>query len=503
MNQPIDVALIYPPWAVLDDRAILQNSLPPLGILSIASFLESKGYTVKVYDVHGEKLEDHDLRDRLRADKPRYIGISVLTNMAIPAHKIARICKEELPGSPIIVGGAHVEALPERTLRNSAIDAVVRGDGEETMLEFVEGRPFEDIKGLSFREGGAVRHNGPRPVETDLDKYPMPAYHQVDFDYYFPAAGSYRNLPAINMLMTRGCPGRCNFCNSARTTLRARKPETVVREIKYLHETYGIRQIQFYDDTFTALKVTCLDFCERLKAENLDITWVAYIRGDCFSDAIAAALKSAGCHQVLMGVETGNREIAMRMGKPIDRKKYFEAVQIARRHGLEVRATFIIGHLGETRKTMQDTVNFAIELDVDLFQLNICTPYPGTSLYRELVSSGSLQSEDWNRYGQGEVLFTQPQISAEEIYRFERYAFRKFYLRPTPIYRMLKRITSLYHMRDYFRAVVFLLLGHQKKGKGDWSCWKDIKEDDFLDMDILEPASPRLTYELRQSANFS
>ena len=229
MNEQIDVALIYPPWAVLDDRSILQNSLPPLGILSIASYLESKGYSVRVYDIHGEKLEEGDLRARLRKDRPRFIGISVLTNMCIPAHKIARICKEEFPDSPVIVGSVHAEALPERMLRNSAIDFVVRGDGEETMLEIIEGWPLSDITGLSYRENGIVCHTPPRAVTKSLDSYPLPAYHLVDFDYYFPAAGSYRNLPAINMLMTRGCPGKCNFCNSASTILRSRSPESIVQ----------------------------------------------------------------------------------------------------------------------------------------------------------------------------------------------------------------------------------------------------------------------------------
>ncbi len=499
----LDLLLVYPPWAALEDRAILQNSLPPLGILSIASYAESVGFSVAVCDIHGEKLEEADLRARLRHYVPRFVGISVLTNMCIPAHKVAKICKEEVPDCMVVAGGVHAEAMPERMLKNSAFAAVVRGDGEEAMVEIMQGRPFAAIQGLTYREGGSVRHNGPRHVNFELDQYPMPAYHLVDFDYYFPAASSYRNLPAINMLMTRGCPGSCNFCNSARTKLRSRSPKSVVSQIKFLHHNYGIRQIQFYDDTFTATKQTCLQFCELMAAEKLDVTWVAYIRGDCFNEEIAAALKKAGCHQVLMGVETGNAEIAKRMGKPIDKKRYFETMEIARRHGLEVRATFIIGHLGDTWDTMMDSLNFAIELDVDIFQLNICTPYPGTMLYAEVKANNALLSEDWNRYGQGEVLIQQPQLSAGDIYRFERYAFRRFYMRPKTWFRMIKRITSWYHVRDNFRALVLLVIGKRKKGVGDWSCWRGLREADFLDLEISEPQEPRLTHVLRQSAVFS
>jgi len=500
----LDALFVYPPWPVLDDRAILQNSLPPLGILSIAGYAESRGYKVAVMDVNGERLSEAEVRQRLRRYRPRFVGMTVLTNMSIPAHKIARIVKEEVPDCTVIAGGVHAEALPERMLRNSAISAVVRGDGEEAMLEVLSGQPFNRIAGLSWRDGGAVVHNPTRAVEMDLDRFPFPAYHMVDFKNYFPAVGSYRNLPAINMLMTRGCPGRCAFCNSARTTLRARDPRRVAQQIKHLRDSYGIRQIQFYDDTFTVLKKHVLDFCDEMRREKVDVTWTAYIRGDCFSDDLARAMKSAGCHQVLMGIETGNAHIAERIGKPIDRARYKEAVEIAHRHGLEVRGSFVIGNMDETWESMVDTLNFAIELDLDLFQLNISTPYPGTALYNEAMDKGWIRHQDWYSYGQGSVLVDQPQISEDDIHRFERYAFRKFYLRPKVILRMLRRMANLRHVRDYLLAAMILLLGlHKRKGGTDWECWKGLEEESFFDLDIMEPERRRLTYQLRQSEAFS
>lgn len=500
MSDRVDLVLIYPPWPVLDDRAILQNSLPPLGILSIASYMESLGYRVRVYDVHGEKIDDAEVRRRLSSDRPRVVGISVLTNMAIPAQKIAKLVKEVLPDCTLIVGGVHAETMPERMLRNSAIDAVVRGDGEEPVRAIMEGEPFSKIPGLSYRVGRSVRNNHVQELNYDLDKYPFPAYHLVDFKNYFPAVGSYHNYPAINMLMTRGCPGKCVFCNSARTTLRSRSPARVVEQIRLLRDKFGIRQIQFYDDTFTVFKKAVLEFCHLMSATDMGVTWTAYIRGDCFSDEMAAAMKKAGCHQVLMGVETGNPEIAKRIGKPIDSERYLEAIRIAHRHGIEVRCSFIVGNMDETRRTMEDTLNFAIELDTDLFQLNISTPYPGTALYAEAAAKGTLRHQDWYSYGQGKVLVDQPQISDDEIYRFERYAFRKFYMRPIAIWRMLKRITTWHHLRDIFLAANILLLGkHKKKGGYNWGCWQGLVEEDFLDLNLGESDhTQRLTFELRQ-----
>lgn len=504
MSQRLDVLFIYPPWPVLDDRAILQNSLPPLGILSIAAYLEQLGRSVAVCDVHGEKLDDAELRVRLRLHRPRFVGMSVLTNMSIPAHKIARIVKDEVPDCVVVVGGVHAEAMPESMLKNSAIDAVCRGDGEELMREVVDGHPFAVIEGLSWRDGETIRHNPPRAVNMDLDRYPFPAYHLVDFKNYFPAVGSYRNLPAINMLMTRGCPGKCAFCNSARTTLRTRDPARVVEQIRLLRETYGIRQIQFYDDTFTVFKKHVLDFCEQLAAADLGVTWTAYIRGDCFSEDMAAAMKKAGCHQVLMGIETGNDRVAAKIGKTIDRERYKDTVRIAHAHGLEVRGSFIIGNMDETWESMMDTLNFAMELDVDLFQLNISTPYPGTALFNDAVEKGWLKHRNWYSYGQGDVLVEQPQIATEDIFRFERYAFRRFYLRPKAAIRMLARVANIRHLRDYFLAATVLLLGKHKKGGGEdkWACWKNLREEDFFDV-ALETGQPlRMTYMLRQEKVF-
>jgi anaerobic magnesium-protoporphyrin IX monomethyl ester cyclase len=500
MPDTVDLVLLYPPWPVLSDRAILQNSLPPLGILSIASYMETLGYGVHVHDLHAEKIDERELLRRLEIEQPRVIGISVLTNMSIPALKIAKLCKEAVPSCTVVAGGVHAEAMPERMLRNSAIDCVVRGDGEEPMRQIMEGKPFSSILGLSYRVGNRVLHNPAQPMNTDLDKYPFPAYHLVDFKNYFPAVGTYRNYPAINMLMTRGCPGKCTFCNSARTTLRARGPAKVVAQIKLLREMFGIRQIQFYDDTFTVFKKSVLEFCRLLEQENLGVTWTAYVRGDCFSDEMAAAMKRAGCHQVLMGVETGDPEIAKRIGKPIDRERYMEAVRIAHRHGLETRCTFIIGSMDETWKTMHDSLRLALELDTDLFQVSISTPYPGTALYAEASARGILKHRDWYAYGLGEVLVDQPQISDQEIYRFEGYAFRRFYLRPIVALRMLRRTTSWRHIRDMvLGATILLLRKHRKKGGYDWDCWRNLKEEDFLDLDLeTGENAQRLTYELRQ-----
>ena len=494
----LDLLLIYPPWAVLNKRGVLQNSLPPLGILSIASHCLAHGFSVEVLDVHANRLTEEDVIAALKKKQPRFIGLSVLTNMAIPAHHIARLCKQIIPDCTVMAGGVHAEAAPESMLRNSNIDFVGRGDGEDLMLEILQGKPCSEIQGLSYRSGNTVINNPARKINKALDDYPMPAYHLVDFSKYFPALGSYHRYPAINMLMTRGCPGKCTFCNSAFTTLRSRSAHSMVEQIKLLREKYGIRQIQFYDDTFTVAKQRVLEFCELLIKDNVDITWTAYIRADCFNEKMAEAMKKAGCHQVLIGIESGDDRILESIRKPIDKKRYKSTVKIAHDYGLEVRGSFIIGSPEETHESMQATLNFAKELDIDLFQLNIMTPYPGTQIFQRAEQEKLLLHTNWNEYGQGEVLLKNPNLTAEEIYRFEKYAFKSFYLRPKQLFRQLRRVTGFRQIRDLFLGFYTMMRGNLTYKNPKWECWLRYKESDFFDLDIKQPKVIRLTYELRQ-----
>mgnify|MGYP006439868305 CR=1 FL=1 len=399
----------------------------------------------------------------------------------------------------VIAGGVNAEAHPEEMLQNPFIDVVVRGDGEQTMLDLVKGLPHESIPGLSHRVDNQVVNNRAREMTMDLDEFPMPAYHLIDFDNYFPPAASYKDLPAMNMLMTRGCPGKCTFCNSAKTVLRNRSVESMIELIKMLRYDYGVRQIYFYDDTFTANRKNVIAFCELMIEQKIDVSWICYVRGDMFSEELAELMAKAGCHQVLIGVESGSQTLMAKIGKPIDVNKYKATVERAHRHGMEVRASFIIGHEEETAETMQETVDFAKWMDVDLFQLNVMTPYPGTQLFKELKLEGKLIHEEYHRYGQNEIVFRLKNIEHQEVYAFEKEAFRQFYLRPSAIFRQLKRLRNIHMLKDLFTVFTLTFLNFGKDGANDWDKWLDYDLEKHRLKDIETPSEPNLTYVLRQN----
>ncbi len=496
--KPCDVLLINPPWLSKDGNIWhgVKSAMPPLGLLSIAAFLESRQIRVAIIDVHVETLSAAELADRIREYRPRVVGISVMTATAVAAHKVAVIAKETWPECLVVMGGVHAEAMPDEALRNSRVDLVVRGDGEFTLWRIARGEPIETINGVSYRTGDQIVHNPPAEIIMDLDALPFPAYHLVPMEKYYPAIGAYKRLPAINMLMTRGCPGKCTFCNSAETTLRSRSARHMVEEIIELKRRYGIREIQFYDDTFTVNKRNVLEFCRLMVEKNVDVTWNAFARTDCFSEEMGRTMKAAGCHQVMFGVESGDEEMLRNIEKPISLERTRKAVQIAKKVGLEVRAAFIFGGMGETVESMRRTIEYSLELDSDITIYNICTPYPGTKLFKWAKENGYLKTEDWTEYELSTFLLNLPTVTETEIMEHYNLAFRRFYMRPHVIWKRALKIRQPSHLIDAIHAFLYIVLRRKLGTRGEVRAdWVHHKKEDFLDLEVATPAPTFLTYE--------
>ncbi len=455
--------------------------MPPLSLLSMGAVLEKDGFDVQIIDAHLFTMTEDDMARELKKAKADVIGITMMTSTAIAGHRIAQIAKEQDPLVTVVVGGVHPDALPEETLRNQTIDLVVRGDGEMTMLEICRGNSNSDISGISYRDEGQFIHNQARnPV--DLNSLPPYAYHLVPLEKYYPAAGAYKKLPAINMLMTRGCPGKCIFCNSAETLLRNRNAEQVVNEIAHLRDKYGVREIQFYDDTFTVMKANVYRFCDLMVERQLGVTFSCFARTDCFSPKMASALKKAGCHQVMFGIESGSQPILKTLRKDIDLEKTKQAVAWAKTAGLEVRAAFIFGSPGENETTIQTTIDYALNLDPDLAIFNITTPYPGTQFYDWAIRNNRLLTQDWWEYELGQTIVDLPTISNSILIQRYEQAYRDFYNRPVMYWRRLKKIKSFRHFTDSLHAYLQIMLKVKLTGRGSYSNdWLGHRREDFFD----------------------
>jgi radical SAM superfamily enzyme YgiQ (UPF0313 family) len=375
----------------------ISSCLPPLGLAYIAAYLESKGIHPEIIDAEAERLTLNGISARVRDAEPSWIGITAVTPMIGDALKIARECVKAAPGAKVVIGGVHASVRPDEVLAEGEVDFVVRDEGEETFFELVSGKPIESIKGLSYKSGGRTLHNPARDFIADINTLPFPAYHLLPMDKYYPARGSYRRLPAISLIVSRGCPGKCTFCYPERLgrKLRLLTADNIIKLIKSLQKKYGIREVCFYDDTFTMSKTVVNEFCSKLIDQKIDLTWSCFSRIDFMDEAVIALMKKSGCHQICYGIESGDEQILRNIGKQISTAKMAEIVRITKSAGIETRTAFMFGNPGETPQTLEKSLDFCIRLDPDYAIFNITTPYPGTEMFNWAKKNGYLITEDW------------------------------------------------------------------------------------------------------------
>ncbi len=458
MPAKLDVLLINPPWLTKDGNIWhgVRSTSPPLGLLYVAAYAEKQGIGVEVLDVDAEAFTMEDIEAHIAARQPKYVGVTAVTAQITSARQIARIVKEVSPDSKVVIGGIHATAMPDDVMRDDNVDYVIRGEGEKPFHALVSGQPLDSIGGLTYRGRNPlqpIEHNREdQPIE-DLDSIPSPAYHLIKFDRYRPAVGAYRRLPSINMTMTRGCPGKCTFCNSAETALRTRSADSVVDEIQKLQARYGIREVNFYDDTFTIYKQNVARFCDLIVERKIDLTWSCFARTDCVSPKLLGKMKKAGCHQILFGLESADPEILETIRKPIDLDLTRKAVKMCQKAGIAVRAAFMFGNPGETIESMRRTIDFAKSLDPDIAIFNITTPYPGTQMFNWAHKNGYLRTLDWRDYDLANAVLDLPTASSEDINMMYKTAHREFYFRPSYMFKRLLKMTSLEDIRMNLRAL--------------------------------------------------
>ena len=433
---------------------------PSLGLAYIASVLEHDGHRVAYIDCSAEHYTINDMRQVLKDCKGfDYIGLTATTPLINNALRIADIAKQEIPGVKVVVGGVHASVMPDEVLSNKCVDFVAVDEGEQTIRELINGARPEDILGLCFKKDGQIIKNDLRPLIKDLDEIPPPAYHLMPIKKYYPAPGTYKRLPVMTIFSTRGCPGRCTFCYRCfRGVIRKRSAKNIIEEVKILQKDYGIKGLTIVDDTFTIFKDVVKEFCNLILSEGLDISWSCMTRVDCVNEELLKLMKRAGCFQILFGVESGDEEILKAINKKISLTQVQEIVKLARKIGIETRATFMFGNQGETEETIKKTIDFAIKLDPDMAQFNIAIPYPGTYLFDWAKERGYIKSFNWDDYNLSDAVLDLPGLSRDKLQYYYRLAHRKFFFRPKWILRRALQIRNWAQIEQNVKGL-FALLG--------------------------------------------
>ncbi|MFH1173032.1 MAG: radical SAM protein [bacterium] len=441
-------AILINPSLFKQDKNIwkeIDSCFPAIGLSAIAAYIRQQGFKVKIIDAPALRLSvesfDKYLKDNYSQEPPRYVGFTAVTSAVKNAYAMAKIVRQIFPQAKIVFGGVHPTVLPAEVINQPEVDIVVKGEGELTFTEILAGRELAEIKGIVYKTDGQVMDNPARERIDNLDQLPFPAYDLLPMDKYYPAQGSYERLPAISMLTTRGCPGRCTFCNKTLgSRIVFRSAGSLVEEIKKLVKDFGIRQIMFYDDTFTVHKENVRQFCQLLLDQKIDITWCCFSRVDFIDLDLLKLMKQAGCHQIMYGIESGDQAVLDSINKNIKLDQIREVIKLTKQAGIDIRGAFMIGSPMETKETVLRTLNFAIELNPEIVIFNITTPYPGSQMFDQVKAQGLLMSEDWDDYDLSKPVMRLENLTQTEILKLYRYCYRKFYFRWQYILMRLKRL---------------------------------------------------------------
>jgi radical SAM superfamily enzyme YgiQ (UPF0313 family) len=416
------------------EKIWIRSRTVSLGLAYIAAVLEKAGHSVSIID---QRVSPLDLT--IKVD---LVGVTATTPTINQAWEILKIFKET-QGAVTVIGGPHVSALPEESAALAYVDYVVKGEGEQSMLELCEAlqnkTSTSKISGLVYKNEGQILSTPPRTPLADIDSLPFPAYHlfpDLKKHYTNPQPLISNLTPAANIITSRGCPYDCVFCFKGvyGTKYRFRSKESVIAEWRWLIEKHGVKEIAIQDDLFNIKADRAKDICRELIKEKLVLPWTTPngIRADAFDEELAGLMKSSGCYRIAFGIESGNQKILDSIGKKIKLEKIAEAIKIAKKAGLKTLGFFVMGSPGENSQTMQDSIDFAIKTDPDYAQFSVATPFPGTRLFEVIKKEGSINTSDWSSYSQFDrkEYFSFGYIERAEVEKYVTKAFRRFYLRP-------------------------------------------------------------------------
>jgi len=359
--------------------------------------------------------------------------------------KVAEAIKSQKPSTCIGMVGAHAAVLPQATLEASpTIDWAGRKEFDYTCKEVAEGRPLAEVSGLSWRRDGKVIHNPERELIADMDQLPwvVDVYKRdLEIEKYFIG---YLDHPYVSVYTGRGCPAQCIFCLWPQTIAghryRVRSPGNVAAEIAHAKKLFPqTREFFFDDDTFTANMPRAREVAKHLKP--LGVPWSCSSRANVNYETLKV-MKECGLRVLMVGYESGNEEILNRVKKGINIEEAKQFTRNCHDLGIKIHGTFILGLPIETRETIEQTINYAKELDIFSLQVSLAAPYPGTELYDLAIQNGWFVRKDQNAIlhqdGLQDAALEYPGLSREEIYEAVDRFYRAYYLRPKPILRIIK-----------------------------------------------------------------
>lgn len=410
---------------------------PPLGTITAASFIRSKGHDVALFDTALEP-DESGFNDALEKEQPdvvviyddgfNYLTKMCLTNMREAAFRMAKTAQEK--GITVLVNSSDSTDHSESYLSNGCT-AVIKGEGEHTLLECLEAisknESLDQIKGLVFKSGNETKSTPPRPVSRDLDEFPQAAWDLIDIDNYRAVWNSGRHSFTLNVATTRGCPFKCNWCAKPiyGNRYNSRSPEKVVDEIELHVKTHGVNQFWMADDIFGLKPGWVQAFNAEIQKRNLKIHYTIQSRADLLlQDDNLEVMAESGLREVWMGAESGSQKILDAMDKGTTIEQIEEATRKLKSKG--IRAAFFLqfGYLDETKKDIELTIDMVKRLKPDNIGVSVSYPLPGTPFY-DRVKHELAEKSNWTDSDELALMF-QNTFNPEYYKTLHRYIHKLY-----------------------------------------------------------------------------
>ena len=431
----------YSTGAAGHDIARLANVMPPLGLASLAAWLDRQGFDTRIVDFYAKPGSLQTLSNLLTDWRPAFLGLSCTTSSFLDGIGVAEHAKQLSPGIRTVMGGPHVSALKAASLAGyAALDFGVVGEGEATMADLAKGgwEHPADVPGLVYRAaGGATCFTGPRPPLPDLDALPFPAYEKLEgypHAYKLPIF-NYPRAPNTSCVSSRGCPYACSYCDRSvfGNSFRYNSAAYMLDHVRDLKTRFGIRHINFYDDQFTFHRRRIEEFADGLAKARLGVTYNCAARAEHLDKDLLRLMKASGCWMISLGIETGDADLLARHRSKADLDLLRGRVELIQRAGIRVKGLLMLGLPGETEETVRHSMDYVRSLRLDDFNLTKFTPFPGAPLYARIREQGTFD-EVWPKLDCMHFQFVPHGLTRERLEALHQEFYKRHFLQPRVIW---------------------------------------------------------------------
>lgn len=436
-----------------------QGVYPPLGILYIAASLRDR-YEVSVIDCQADNLSHEACADLVHSIKPDMVGITAMTFTLVDCKLVIQEIRKRLKTN-IVVGGPHTAIFPMECFEKNGLDAdyVVVGEGELTL-----DRLAQDIAtGKVDRHMSEMRRvYRQESFIQELDELPFAARELTPIKKYYSILSE--ETPSTTMFSSRGCPFSCEYCDrpALGKGFRAQSAKRVVDEMEYCEKRLGIKDIFFYDDTFSVSMKRVQQICDEYVRRGLTIKWDVRTRVNVVNEELLKSMRKANCTRIHFGVESGSPRVVREINKGISIAQVEKAFDLCKRYNIKTLAYFMMGNPTETMDDVKETLALSRRIKPDYMQMTILSPFPATEAYVRARREGVIKGDPWRDYARMINDDFRPPLN-DDIYRREeleknlRWFYRNFYLMPDFILERMKEIRNWGQFQRYFSAGVSLL----------------------------------------------